>query len=185
MAEGIRISELGEVNSLQDGCCFPVISEIDGKMRNVKIKKQKLAAQLLEQFNTAITPRLNQLQSSISQVDNKDNYSKSAVVIGKWIDGRPVYRRVFQWKEGTESKATTSIRHTDGDSAENPNEWWEYIDHYYRTITISGLDFYIDGMRIYHNNNFKAEIYEHNQSTNKNTNHTSLDDYLIVTYVKE
>lgn len=42
MADGIKISELQEVTSLQDGCCFPVISEIGGSMQNVKIKKMNL-----------------------------------------------------------------------------------------------------------------------------------------------
>lgn len=72
MAEGIKISELTEVETLQDGCCFPVISEIDGSMQNVKIKKKNLEKALISNI-----------------------YSTEETIIGKWIDGKPIYRKVF------------------------------------------------------------------------------------------
>lgn len=81
MADGIKISELPEISTLQDGCCFPVISEIDGSMQNVKIKKVNLEKNLIREV-----------------------YSTGETVIGKWIDGRPVYRKVYTY----EATGTTS-----------------------------------------------------------------------------
>lgn len=72
MADGIKISELAEIETLQDGCCFPVISEVNGSMQNVKIKKMNLEKNLASNV-----------------------YSTEEIVVGKWIDGRPVYRKVY------------------------------------------------------------------------------------------
>lgn len=78
MADGIKISELPEIETLRDGCCFPVISEVDGTMQNVKIKKINLEKNLVN-----------------------NNYSEEETVIGKWIDGKPIYRRMFNLSEHT------------------------------------------------------------------------------------
>lgn len=86
MADGIKISELPEISTLQDGCCFPVISEIGGSMQNVKIKKVDLEKNLILEV-----------------------YSTEEIVVGKWIDGRPVYRKVYTHEvtETTDSQPIT------------------------------------------------------------------------------
>lgn len=78
MADGIKISELPEIETLRDGCCFPVISEVDGTMQNVKIKKINLEKNLVN-----------------------NNYSEEETVIGKWVDGRSIYRIAIPYSKGT------------------------------------------------------------------------------------
>lgn len=44
MAEGIKISEMEQVTTLEDGCCFPVVSNGENK----KITKKDLLADLVQ-----------------------------------------------------------------------------------------------------------------------------------------
>lgn len=45
-------------------------------------------------------------KEEIETVDNKNNYSTEETVIGKWIDGKPIYRKVYN--EGTIGNWTSS-----------------------------------------------------------------------------
>ena len=37
------------------------------------------------------------VQTAIGELDGRDNYSTSEAIIGKWIDGRPIYRKVIDF----------------------------------------------------------------------------------------
>lgn len=45
---------------------------------------------------TNLVDAANVLADKIDILDNRDNYSTSEQVIGKWIDGKPIYRKVFE-----------------------------------------------------------------------------------------
>lgn len=64
MADGVKISEFPEIEELQAGCCFPIIS--DGE--NKRIRNDKMMKSL-------------------------NVYSTNETVVGKWIDGKPIYRK--------------------------------------------------------------------------------------------
>ena len=52
MAEGIKISEMEMTSSLQDGCCFPIVSEGENK----RITKQNLFEQFKQEMVNLIYP---------------------------------------------------------------------------------------------------------------------------------
>lgn len=92
MAEGIKISELEEVETLQDGCCFPVVSEGTNK----KITKKNLMKQLVDDY---------------SDTDE--------VIIGKWVDGKNLYRKAIEFNNSsvfyniTKVSGTTETYHAE------------------------------------------------------------------------
>lgn len=46
-------------------------------------------------FTTGNVWSAEKTKAEIESVDNKNNYSTEETVIGKWIDGKPIYRKVF------------------------------------------------------------------------------------------
>ena len=45
---------------------------------------------------TDIVSAINELNTNINSLDGRDNYSTTEQVIGTWIDGKPIYRKVIQ-----------------------------------------------------------------------------------------
>lgn len=81
------------------------IRKIEQKTRDFDIKDPVFegGTDLNEQtFNQLQT----NIENAISEVDDKNTYSTEEQIIGKWHDGRPIYRRVY---EGTtdNDEATT------------------------------------------------------------------------------
>lgn len=87
MAEGIKISELEETTSLQDGCCIPVVSNGVNK----KILKVNLSAQIVTEARNDIMPRVNEVVNPLKV------YSTEETAIGTWIDGKTIYRKCYQY----------------------------------------------------------------------------------------
>lgn len=63
---------------------------------------------LLSNLNT--TNKSN-LVNSINEVNNKFNYSTSEQVIGKWTNGKPLYRKTITFTSTIRENTTTSIAH--------------------------------------------------------------------------
>lgn len=62
----------------------------------------------LTQLNTT---NKNNLVSAINEVNNKFNYSTEEQVIGKWIDGKPLYRKVIKFTTTILVDAALEINH--------------------------------------------------------------------------
>ena len=62
----------------------------------------------LAQLNT--TNKSN-LVNSINEVNNKFNYSTEEQVIGKWTNGKPLYRKTITFTSTISANTTTSIAH--------------------------------------------------------------------------
>ena len=45
---------------------------------------------------TDVVSAINELNTNINSLDGRDNYSTTEQVIGTWIDGKPIYRKVIQ-----------------------------------------------------------------------------------------
>lgn len=65
MAEGIKISEMEQVTTLKEGCCFPVIS--DGT--NKRITQKDLYSLMTSDLQKQITDDKNDLQNQITNND--------------------------------------------------------------------------------------------------------------------
>lgn len=75
MAEGIKISEFDEAETLQDGCCFPIVS--DGE--NKRITKRNLFNQFVNNFpmngfKSTIRNMFFPVGSKISSTTNPANF---------------------------------------------------------------------------------------------------------------
>lgn len=57
------------------------------------------------------TTNKSNLVSAINEVNNKFNYSTSEQVIGKWIDGKPLYRKVIQFTTTIQGESLFSMSH--------------------------------------------------------------------------
>lgn len=55
------------------------------------------------------TKNNSNLVEAINEVNNKFNYSTTEQVIGRWIDGKPIYRKVFSFNLGSTIKAWSTI----------------------------------------------------------------------------
>ena len=91
-----------------------------------------------------------QVKALIGNIKGKDgesftNYSKDEQVIGKWVDGKPLYRRYFNFTTGSQPKTEVDI----------PN----YSD-IERITNIYGTYFHksSSGVAIYSNINMKDQI---------------------------
>lgn len=62
-------------------------------------------------LNNLTTPNKSNLVGAINEVNNKFNYSTSEQVIGKWIDGKPLYRKTITFTTTIKINETTSIAH--------------------------------------------------------------------------
>lgn len=45
---------------------------------------------------TDVVSAINELNTNINSLDDRDNYSTTEQVIGTWIDGKPIYRKVIE-----------------------------------------------------------------------------------------
>lgn len=45
---------------------------------------------------TDVVSAINELNTNINSLDERDNYSTTEQVIGTWIDGKPIYRKVIE-----------------------------------------------------------------------------------------
>jgi len=45
---------------------------------------------------TDLVSAINELNTNINSLDDRDNYSTTEQVVGTWIDGKPIYRKVIQ-----------------------------------------------------------------------------------------
>ena len=57
------------------------------------------------------TTNKSNLVSAINEVNNKFNYSTEEQVIGKWIDGKPLYRKTITFTTTISANEITSIAH--------------------------------------------------------------------------
>lgn len=57
------------------------------------------------------TTNKGSIVNSINEVNNKFNYSTEEQVIGKWIDGKPLYRKTITFTTTIKENETTSIAH--------------------------------------------------------------------------
>lgn len=66
----------------------------------------------LVEFVDDSAPYLNaqNLNNNFNELDNKHNYSTTEKIIGKWIDNKPIYRKVFT---GTINDSTTLLQNVD------------------------------------------------------------------------
>lgn len=96
MAEGIKISEFEEIESLQAGCCFPVLSE----GANKKIKKSKLFSQFQSEIlnSGSMTQKLRETHPVGSYVIHTDN---PASILGYGTWGGFSFGRVTRDQYGT------------------------------------------------------------------------------------
>lgn len=113
MAE-IKISELEKATNLNSQCCFPVVSEGTTK----KIEFGTLADLLnigdVSDLNTTdksnVVAAVNEVNNNVNELNNKSIYSTEENIIGYWVDGKPIYRRVFALGLlGTDSPTTYEL----------------------------------------------------------------------------
>lgn len=45
---------------------------------------------------TDVVSAINELNTNINSLDDRDNYSTTEQIVGTWIDGKPIYRKVIQ-----------------------------------------------------------------------------------------
>lgn len=57
------------------------------------------------------TTNKSNLVSAINEVNNKFNYSIEEQVIGKWVDGKPIYRKTITFTTTIKQNETTPIAH--------------------------------------------------------------------------
>lgn len=77
----------------------------DGKIREitdtgpkkVMLNGMNLNEQVIDdtKFTTGNVWSAEKTKAEIESVDNKNNYSTEETIIGKWIDGKPIYRKVL------------------------------------------------------------------------------------------
>lgn len=46
---------------------------------------------------TDLVSAINELNTNVNSLDDRDNYSTTEQVIGTWIDGKPIYRKVINF----------------------------------------------------------------------------------------
>ena len=76
---GVKISELQEKTTANDTDIIPIVDTGTKKITKANLLKE--ATNSIETINTKLT--------------NLGNYSTEEKVIGKWIDGKPLYRKVI------------------------------------------------------------------------------------------
>ena len=57
------------------------------------------------------TTNKSSMVNAINEVNNKFDYSTEEQVIGKWIDGKPLYRKTITFTSTISANTTTSIAH--------------------------------------------------------------------------
>jgi hypothetical protein len=57
-----------------------------------------LNANTFNQLQDNVENSIDEAKNTVNKVDNKFNYSTEKQVIGTWIDGKPIYRKVYQFK---------------------------------------------------------------------------------------
>lgn len=57
------------------------------------------------------TTNKSSVVNAINEVNNKFNYSTEEQVVGKWIDGKPLYRKTITFTSTISANTTTSIAH--------------------------------------------------------------------------
>lgn len=84
---GVKISELTEAMAAQDANLLPIVQNGETK----KITKENLfndTEQNIEDLQTNLT----NLETQISELVE---YTTDEIAVGKWIDGKTIYRKVF------------------------------------------------------------------------------------------
>lgn len=89
----IKVSELPEASQLNNGDLIMIVQGSANK---------KIAAGI---FNTNNDSRLDALETDTSDLKTANTFSTSETVIGKWINNKPLYRKVYEL--GTLPNATS------------------------------------------------------------------------------
>ena len=58
---------------------------------------------------TDLVSAINELNTNINSLDDRDNYSTTEKVIGTWIDGKPIYRKVYSISGDMIASAWTTL----------------------------------------------------------------------------
>lgn len=58
---------------------------------------------------TDLVSAINELNTNINSLDDRDNYSTTEKVIGTWIDGKPLYRKVYSISGDMTASAWTTL----------------------------------------------------------------------------
>lgn len=97
MEDEIKVSELPLATQVNDADLLMIIQGQANK---------KIAA---ETFNSALDTRLDTAETNIT---NLKTYSTTETIIGTWIDGRPLYRKVIEFgtlPNATDKTVTTGL----------------------------------------------------------------------------
>ena len=97
------IADINKCNASDLNEIKEVVNENDDNTTNISN-----AIGTLSSLNT--TNKSN-LVSAINEVNNKFNYSTEEQVIGKWIDGKPLYGKTITFTSTISANAITSIVH--------------------------------------------------------------------------
>lgn len=101
-------SDIADVNKVKDSDMNEIKNVVNTNDDNTT--KNSNAIGILSSLNT--TSKDN-LVSAINEVNNNDvlkgTYSTDEIVIGKWIDGKPIYRKTFSFNLGSSINAWSTI----------------------------------------------------------------------------
>ena len=92
------------------------------------------------------------LNNNFNELNNRDVYSTEEQCIGKWIDGKPIYRKVVQFTIGA---INTANQHSLGITAQaivgwkgyfknSSNQYWPMDNFYVDGSTTSGIWVFAD-----------------------------------------
>lgn len=90
-----KISELQSLEMLSNNDLVPVVDTANEATK--KITAKQLGAATGIPTNAVIGYDGNTIPSGYEEVDGPNDYSTSEKVIGKWIDGKPLYRKVINF----------------------------------------------------------------------------------------
>lgn len=79
---------------------------VNGKLAVVSIASTDQVTVSLNDITGGITS----LQNALAVTDAKFNYSTTEHVVGTWVDGRPIYRKVFSFVQPTDSDNAITLQ---------------------------------------------------------------------------
>lgn len=102
--------------------------------------------------NTTTPINANNLNHNFKELDERTNYSTEEQVVGTWIDGKPIYRKIVQFTIGA---INTANQHSLGLTAEtivgwkgyfknNDNQYWPIDNFYTDSNGTNGIWVFVD-----------------------------------------
>ena len=95
MSDEIKVSELPAASHINNGDLLMIVQGQANK---------KISAAI---FNSGNDTRITAVEADIDNLQSANEYSTTENVVGKWIDGRPLYRKVINF--GTLPNITSKI----------------------------------------------------------------------------